>query len=59
MRLEINRHEGKLTGLAASYGEPTLMPEMLRHFSISAEDGRIDMDFPDSAGDREFLLTGS
>ena len=31
---KINRHEGKLTGLAA-YGEPTLLPEMLRHFSIS------------------------
>jgi carbamoyltransferase len=44
---KINRHEGKLTGLSA-HGEPTLLPEMLRHFSISA-DGRIEMDFPDHA----------
>ncbi len=42
---KINRHEGKLTGLAA-YGEPTLLPEMLRHYSIS-DDGRITMDFAD------------
>ncbi len=38
----MNRHEGKLTGLAA-YGEPVLLPEMQRHFSVSP-DGRIDMD---------------
>jgi carbamoyltransferase len=44
----MNRHEGKLTGLAA-YGEPTLLPEMRRHFRVSG-DGRIEMDF---AGDRE------
>ena len=42
---KINRHEGKLTGLSA-YGEPALLPEMLRHFGISA-DGRIETDFPD------------
>src|SRR3954471_7961226 len=42
-----NRHEGKLTGLAA-YGAPTLLPEMQRHFAIS-DDGRIMMDFPDHA----------
>ncbi|HEX3861894.1 MAG TPA: carbamoyltransferase C-terminal domain-containing protein [Stellaceae bacterium] len=41
----MNRHEGKLTGLAA-YGEPTLLPQMQQHFSI-ADDGRIDMDFVD------------
>ncbi len=39
----MNRHEGKLTGLAA-YGEPTLLPQMQRHFSISP-DGRVEMDF--------------
>jgi carbamoyltransferase len=43
----MNRHEGKLTGLAA-HGEPTLLAEMQRHFRVS-EDGRIEMDFP---GDR-------
>ena len=41
----INRHEGKLTGLAA-YGEPTLLAQMLRHYNIS-DDGRITMDFAD------------
>jgi carbamoyltransferase len=48
---KINRHEGKLTGLAA-YGEPTLFPEMLHHYRIS-EDGRITMDFADHAAMRE------
>ena len=48
---KINRHEGKLTGLAA-YGEPTLLPEMLRHFSV-CDDGRITMDFADHREMRE------
>ena len=48
---KINRHEGKLTGLAA-YGEPTLLPEMSRHYSIS-DDGRITMDFADHREMRE------
>jgi carbamoyltransferase len=48
---KINRHEGKLTGLAA-YGEPTLLPEMIKHYSIS-EDGRIAMDFADHRVMRE------
>jgi carbamoyltransferase len=48
---KINRHEGKLTGLAA-YGEPTLLPELLRHYRIS-EDGRITMDFADHGEMRE------
>jgi carbamoyltransferase len=43
----MNRHEGKLTGLAA-YGEPTLLADMQRHFRVT-EDGRIEMDL---AGDR-------
>jgi carbamoyltransferase len=42
---KINRHEGKLTGLAA-YGEPTLLPEMLHHYRV-LDDGRITMDFAD------------
>jgi carbamoyltransferase len=47
----MNRHEGKLTGLAA-YGEATLLPRMQRHFSI-LEDGRIEMDFADDRALRE------
>ncbi len=37
------RHEGKLTGLAA-YGEPTLAPEIARHFRLG-EDGLVATDF--------------
>jgi carbamoyltransferase len=48
---KINRHEGKLTGLAA-YGEPTLLPEMRRHYTVS-DDGRIAMDFADHRAMRE------
>jgi carbamoyltransferase len=48
---KINRHEGKLTGLAA-YGEPSLLPELLRHYRIS-DDGRITMDFADHGEMRE------
>lgn len=39
----INRHEGKLTGLAA-YGAPTLYEAMASHFSVS-DDGQIASDF--------------
>ena len=45
------RHEGKLTGLAA-YGEPTLLPEMRRHFRVT-DDALIEMDFPSHAALRE------
>src|SRR5947208_3401291 len=48
---KINRHEGKLTGLAA-YGQPTLTAEMLRHFTVCS-DGRIDMDFPSTVALRD------
>jgi carbamoyltransferase len=48
---KINRHEGKLTGLAA-YGEPTLFAEMLRHYRVD-DGGRITMDFPDHRAMRE------
>jgi carbamoyltransferase len=48
---KINRHEGKLTGLAA-FGEPTLLPEMQRHFRLT-DDARIEMDFPSWAALRE------
>ena len=49
------RHEGKLTGLAA-HGEPTLLSEMKRHFSVT-DDARIEMDFPDDAALRECFQT--
>jgi carbamoyltransferase len=39
----MNRHEGKLTGLAA-FGEPTLYEPLVGHFSVDDE-GRIDSDF--------------
>jgi carbamoyltransferase len=39
----INKHEGKLTGLAA-LGEPALASALAAHFRIDA-DGRIDSDF--------------
>jgi Predicted carbamoyl transferase, NodU family len=41
----INRHEGKLTGLAA-YGKPTLYDALARHFRVD-DDGQIHSDFPD------------
>jgi carbamoyltransferase len=47
----MNRHEGKLTGLAA-YGEPTLLPEMQRHFTV-LPNGRIEMDFANDRALRE------
>jgi carbamoyltransferase len=46
---QMNRHEGKLTGLAA-HGAPTLLPEMRRHFRIT-NDALIEMDFADHRGD--------
>ena len=49
------RHEGKLTGLAA-HGEPTLLSETKRHFSVT-DDARIEMDFPDDAALRECFQT--
>jgi carbamoyltransferase len=38
------RHEGKLTGLAA-YGEPTLAPDIARHFRLG-DDGLVATRFP-------------
>jgi carbamoyltransferase len=40
----INRHEGKLTGLAAR-GQPTLAPVFSRYYRLSDDDGLIDSDF--------------
>jgi carbamoyltransferase len=39
-----NRHEGKVTGLAA-FGTPTAAPEIMSHFSVNAR-GEISCDFP-------------
>ncbi|MGR9115834.1 MAG: carbamoyltransferase C-terminal domain-containing protein [Gammaproteobacteria bacterium] len=39
----MNRHEGKLTGLAA-FGEPTLYDEMANHFTV-LDTGEVDSDF--------------
>ncbi|HEY2110118.1 MAG TPA: carbamoyltransferase N-terminal domain-containing protein, partial [Dongiaceae bacterium] len=41
----INRHEGKLTGLAA-YGKPVLYDALARHFRVD-DDGQIHSDFAD------------
>jgi len=50
----INRHEGKLTGLAA-YGEPSVYDEMAAHFSV-AENGEITSDFATWADLRSFIV---
>ncbi len=50
----INRHEGKLTGLAA-LGEPSLYDEIARHFRLDA-DGRIDSDFESYLAMRGFIF---
>ncbi|MSO88901.1 MAG: hypothetical protein EXQ89_02860 [Rhodospirillaceae bacterium] len=50
----INRHEGKLTGLAA-LGEPTLYDEIARRFRLDA-DGRIDSDFESYLAMRGFIF---
>lgn len=39
----INRHEGKLTGLAA-YGEPEIYDELAKHFEVD-DHGRVSSDF--------------
>ncbi len=53
---KMNRHEGKLTGLAA-YGEPTGLDGLARHFDV-ADDGRVVSDFPTYAAmsDRIFEI---
>ncbi|MFC3230452.1 carbamoyltransferase C-terminal domain-containing protein [Marinibaculum pumilum] len=50
----INRHEGKLTGLAA-LGEPVLKDRLAAHFRVDGE-GRIQSDFPDYPALRQFVL---
>ena len=50
----INRHEGKLTGLAA-YGQPELAGALARHFRI-ADDGTIVSDFASNPAMRRFVF---
>jgi carbamoyltransferase len=48
-----NRHEGKLTGLAA-YGKPVLYDVMAAHFRVD-DSGLIESDFPDYAAMEQFI----
>lgn len=50
----INRHEGKLTGLAA-YGEPAAFERIAAHFSVG-EDGQVRADFASNPAMRGFLF---
>jgi carbamoyltransferase len=50
----INRHEGKLTGLAA-YGRPTLLPALAAHFAVD-ESGEIRSDFESYPAMRRFIF---
>ena len=49
-----NRHEGKLTGLAA-YGKPVLYEAMAAHFSVD-DQGLIDSDFADYDAMERFIV---
>ena len=53
----INRHEGKLTGLAA-LGKPSAKYEISKHFSIN-RDGQIFSDFEDNASLKNFIFAVS
>jgi carbamoyltransferase len=50
----MNRHEGKVTGLAA-LGRPVLANRLARHFRVE-EDGRIASDFPTNIAMREAVF---
>lgn len=50
----INRHEGKLTGLAA-LGQPSAYNALAKHFRIG-EDGRVGTDFADNKAMRDFVF---
>lgn len=51
-----NRHEGKITGLAA-FGKPVMGEEIRRAFRVSP-DGSMDSRFPDKQALRDFLMNG-
>tara|TARA_Y100001970_G_scaffold294127_1_gene447209 strand:+ start:54280 stop:56007 length:1728 start_codon:yes stop_codon:yes gene_type:complete len=53
----INRHEGKLTGLAA-LGKPSAKYEISKHFSIN-RNGQILSDFEDNASMKNFIYAVS
>lgn len=48
---KMNRHEGKLTGLA-SYGKPTIYADIKRHFTV-CDTGRIGSNFESNTAMRE------
>jgi len=50
----INRHEGKLTGLAA-YGEPSVYDRMAEHFTVD-DAGQVRSDFADNPAMRRFMF---
>lgn len=50
----MNRHEGKLTGLAG-FGQPAVAPQIARHFTVDA-DGLVDSDFASNGAMRETLI---
>ena len=50
-----NRHEGKLTGLAA-YGQPLIYNELEKHFTVE-EDGRINSDFSSDPAMQETIAS--
>jgi carbamoyltransferase len=50
----INKHEGKLTGLAA-LGQPTLAPALAKHFRVD-EKGRVLSDFESYPAMRRFVF---
>jgi carbamoyltransferase len=50
----INRHEGKLTGLAA-FGEPSAYAELAARFRVG-DDGRIHSDYPSFAAMRQHIF---
>ena len=51
---QINRHEGKLTGLAA-YGQPVLYDQLAAHFRVD-EAGEIHSDFTTNLAMRDFIF---
>ena len=50
---KINRHEGKLTGLAA-FGKPAVYKELKNHFWVG-DDGVVETDFADGGKMHEFI----
>jgi carbamoyltransferase len=54
---QVNRHEGKLTGLAA-YGKPVLYPALAARFRVE-EDGQIISDFANNRAMCQFIVEGA